>query len=307
METTKTVCLLKDPSYRRGFGLRGLGGEGGGIGVEYTAQFAQSQPPCWTLAQWAARYRLGDPAVSTITETAPGVFDMRCPTNHFVCDTHTKTLLFDSTTTNNYTHPRRPNEGWQHLLIETNFTDLHAPDEFTHIQDLKSLCISGKVQLQKFEDHLGADFVYDLHAAQFLLYLTVHNANPASEGFGEMIWFGVNFFDNRREWTEYSADFDVGTQALMVGIGNRPVYPGGKSFFDPEGRIIAGPDTPEYAFSIDALPMIRGAYDTARAEGYFCRTQPEDLYVTGMNLGWELPGTYNAAMQLRDFDITVTL
>lgn len=301
------ICLLKDPNYRRGFGLRGLGGEQGGTGVEFVADFGQSEPYCWTLGQWSAKYRLGDPAVSETREVAPGVFDLRCPTNHFVCDTNTKTLLFDCTTTNNYEHPRRDGEGWQHLLIETGFTDIHAPDTFTHVQDLSGLTISGKVQLRRFEDHIGSDFVYDLHAAQYLLYLTVHNANPKSAGFGEMIWFGVNFFDNRHVWTEYSAAFDVGTQALMVGIGNRPVYPGGKSFFDEAGNIIAGDDTPEYAFSIEALPMIRHAYETARKEGYFTRTGPEDLYVTGMNLGWELPGTYNVAMQMRDFDVSVTL
>lgn len=33
------ICLLKDPSYRRGFGLRGLGGEQGGTGVEFVADF----------------------------------------------------------------------------------------------------------------------------------------------------------------------------------------------------------------------------------------------------------------------------
>lgn len=303
----KNICLLKDPFYKQGFGLRGLGGNQGGRDVEFIADFGQDKPYQWTVGQWMASYRLGDPEVSTTTETAPGVFDLKCPTNRLVVDTNRKVLLFDCTTSLNYKHPRKKEEGWHHLLIETNFTDVHHPDTFTHLLDLKSLTISGKVQLQKFEDHLGDAFDDEVHAAQFLLYLTIHNANTQSKGFGEMIWFGVNFMDNRHEWSEYSADFDIGTQCLMVGIGNRPVYPDGKSFFDANGNVIAGEDTPEYTFSIEASSMIKKAYETARAEGYFTNTSIEDLYVTGMNLGWELPGTYDVAMQLRDFDISVTI
>ena len=297
-------CLLKDPFYKRGFAIRGLGGTPDQCGVQREEMFGQSEKPCWSYAQWAAKYNVANPDEGTITECSEGVFELKTPTNCLLVDTNQKSLTFTCTTTNCYDHPRTASNPWQHLLIETSFTDIYQPDDFSIVTSLESLKISGKVQLLNFEDHMGEAFDPGIHAAQFLLYLTVHNANPESKGFKEMIWFGVNFFDNRREWSEYSALFDEGTQCLMVGIGNRPVFPGGKSFFE-NGKIVFGEGTPEYAFEIEALPMIKNAYYTAREEGYFQNTNFEDLCVSGMNMGWEMPGTYNASINVRDFDITV--
>lgn len=296
--------LLKDPNFKRGFNIRGLGGAPERCGVEMEATFGQSEKPCWNYSQWAAKYNLANPNEGTITEYRQGVFEMKTPTNCLLVDTNQKCLDFTCITTNCYTHHRTSlSDPWQHLLIETNFTDVQNPAPYCMVKNLRSLTISGKVKLLNFEDHMGEAFDENIHAAQFLLYLTIHNANKNSKGFGEMIWFGVNFFDNRHEWSEYSAMFDVGTQCLMVGIGNRPVFPGGNSFFD-DGRIVFGEESPEYSFEIEAASKIRKAYFTAREEGYFQNTEFEDLCVSGMNMGWEMPGTYNVSMRVRDFDIT---
>ena len=48
------------------------------------------------------------------------------------------------------------------------------------------------------------------------------------------------------------------------------------------------------------------AYKLARKNGYMQQTSLEDLYVSGLNFGWEIPGTYDAAMQVRDFSIRRT-
>ena len=297
-------CLLKDPYFKRGFHVRGLGGSPENCMTQLDVKFGQALEPEWNYCQWAARYNLADPKEGKITEVSDGVFRLETKTNTLLCDTNNKTLIFTCNASKCYDKPRTADQPWQHLLIETGFTSLDAPDDYTSVARLKSLVISGKVQLLKFEDHMGDFFDEEIHAAQFLMFLTIHNGNKESKGFGEMIWFGINFFDNRYEWSEYTAMFDKGTACLMVGNGNRPVYPGGKSFFE-NGKIIAGEDTPEYAFEIEAVERIKSAYETARQEGYFQNTEFEDLYVTGMNLGWEMPGTYDVSMKLRDFDITV--
>ena len=300
------ICLLKDPFFKRGFNIRGLTPEADRKEKWAQVKFGQTENPCWNYGQWAAKYDLANPEEGALTEISKGVFELKTLTNQLLVDTNNRELVFTCITTNNYQHHRTGSDPWQHLLVETDFTNVYQPDDFTMLKRLDSLKISGKVKLLNFEDHMGEAFDPEVHAAQFLLYLTIHNANRSSKGFGEMIWFGVNFFDNRHEWSEYNAMFDVGTQCLMVSIGNRPVYPGGKSFFEG-GRIIFGEDSPEYPFEIEALPMIKNAYYTAREEGYFQNTEIDDLCVSGMNLGWEMPGTYNASMKMRDFDISVVV
>lgn len=296
--------LFIDPHFKRGFNVKGLGGSPDKIHTELEAKFGQDQSPVWNLCQWAARYNLANPKEGTLVEESKGVFRLKTKTNDFLCNTNNGALTFDSNAANCYDRPRINDEPWQHLLIETGFTDLKNPSPLNHVASIQETLIKGKLKLLEFEDHMGDDFDEEFHAAQFVFFLTIHNANRDSKGFGEMIWFGVNFFDNRYEWTDYQAMFDKGTQCLMVGLGNRVAYPGGKSFF--EGSIvIAGEDSPEYSFEIPIAKAIWKAHSTAQDEGYFQNTSFDDLYITGMNMGWELPGTYHASMSLRDFDILV--
>ena len=45
---------------------------------------------------------------------------------------------------------------------------------------------------------------------------------------------------------------------------------------------------------------LKDAYQQARQRGYIPHTQFEDLYVGGMNTGWEIPGVYDARMDIKD-------
>ena len=51
---------------------------------------------------------------------------------------------------------------------------------------------------------------------------------------------------------------------------------------------------------IDAnlLPYIEAGLEEAAGRGYLTVLNPGDYAVTGMNVGWELPGTFDASIQI---------
>jgi len=301
----KKISLIKDKYFRNGFDLRGLGGTDNDARVVKTIQFGtEKNAPNWAIGQWSAKYSFADGSVSTIKESSENVYEIISPTNHLTVDTNNATLVFDCTTSKNYDTPRRTDQGWHHLLVETTFTDINDPDGFTKLSEIKDIQVECKIKLLKFEDKMLGQADPDVHAAQFLLYLTIHNANKASKGFGEMIWFGLSFLDNRKEWEDESSQYDIGTKALIVGGGNQKIYPEGVNMFR-DGRPYAGEDSPVFPVKVNFLETVKKAYTKAREEGYFQESELEDLYITGMNIGWEVPGTYDVAMQLSDFDISV--
>jgi len=298
----KFTSLLKDPNYSRGFGVRGLGLTPDDLGVKKEFHFGQDLPPVWQIAQWAARYDLANDEQGSVFEVSPGVFKMQTKTNTLIADTVNRSLSFKCYAEYCYDKPRKKNDPWQHLLVENSFAQIDDGAPLTRITKLDSLTISGSIQLLEFEDHMGDLFDSETHAAQFLLYLTIHNVEKNSSGFGEMIWFGIPFFDNRFKILEPSAMFDKGTSCLMVSIGSKAVFLDSGEFFR-NGKIIAGENSPVHEFEVNALDLIKSAYETARLEGYFLNTQLQDLAVTGMNMGWEMPGTYNVAMRVNSFDV----
>ena len=210
----KQISLLKDKNYINGFNLRGLGGTDNDAATIKVIQFGtQDDKPSWQLGQWASRYSFADESVTAITQKDNGVFEMENPTKHFTIDTNRPLLIFDCTASKCYDAPRKDGL-WQHLLIETEFTDINNPDSYTKVSELTDIEVSAKIKLLKFEDKMDGRQDPELHAAQFLLFFTVHNANKDSKGFHEMIWFGITFFDNRYEWNEENSLFDVGTNCL---------------------------------------------------------------------------------------------
>lgn len=304
--------MLKDPNYLRGFVIRGLGDAVTSTGPIGEERFGQSEEPVWNLCQWSARYSFTDKTVSTFSSPKKGVYDFKSPTNNFIVDTVNRSLIFDCTASKCYDAPRTENQGWQHLLIEAGFTqqvnkdpkELKSGDSRTKATELKRINVKGNISLTKFEDHMGSDFNPDLHAAQFLLYFTVHNCNPESKDFKKMIWLGINFFDNRHEFQCGGSQYDKGTDCLIVGLGNCLVYPSGDSFFK-NGKPVASEKS--YDFNVNILSHVKKALATANKDGYLLNTNFEDLNITGMNIGWEVPGTFDVTMKLNNFDVVAEL
>jgi hypothetical protein len=135
-----------------------------------------------------------------------------------------------------------------------------------------------------------------VHAAQFQVFFTVQNRNRQSPGHGDLLWFGIPVYDNRhRHPLEHKSKDFGGT---------------GKFIFTPEGRTFmtgSAHDGGWITIDADVLPLMREAVETAWARGFLSGSkQPGDYAIGGMNMGWELPGTFDVELEIRNLSLKLS-
>jgi len=138
-----------------------------------------------------------------------------------------------------------------------------------------------------------------LHAAQFQLFFIVKNVRPGSVDQGDYYWFGVPFYDNRH---------DIPPAFMAADAGKKDAT--GKFIYTVAGETLgeASLKTGHWiALDKDLLPHILKGLQEAVRRGYLKDSTPHDYAVANMNLGWEIPGTFDAAVQVQDLDVSVTL
>jgi hypothetical protein len=301
--------LLEDPRFTQWLKIRGLGmpaDDGEVQGVFRTE--GKLGEPSWTIAQWASKHNLADPAASRQVRLGPHLFALTNLSKRVVVDTRRGEVLLGLSASACYDRPRQEGESWPHLLLSAPLTDTRYPKRICHVAELKRLDISFACRLDAFEDREpSAD--RNLHAAQFQLFLYVQNLKQGDDGFGDMMWFGIPVFDNRYPVREESFQRDGGkadaSGKFIYSLPSKACLPGGEGFVR-EGRLLAGKDARWVDFSADVLPWIVYAFRLARKNGFFPSTDLEELYVSGLNVGWEMPGAYDAAMRLRGLSLVAT-
>ncbi len=287
--------LLHDPCYRQGFYVQNMGGaEKTDPTVGILCPGDPGAQPRWNLAQWETRYDFRKESQRTVTVPAPGVFCCDSRDKVFSVDTNTGTLGMELRASLVYDSPRKPMEGWPHLLIEGKTANSDAPGA-SWMKNLSQLRLSFDQRLTMFRDHMGADANPELHAGSFYIYLYIKGENH--RGQVDMTWFGLTLFDNRFDFDEEKGSQD-----------------GGKA--DASGLFIYQVPTRAYRtqpvkvgadwlhVDVDVLPYVWRALELAHQRGYMLGVTPENLYVDGMNMGWEMPGTYDGNMEIRSLRLT---
>ena len=294
--------VLSDTDYDTGFVIFGLSPEKDGLDPKgfFPAEKDDGRRPLWQIAQWYAGYSLADPEFSKQETISPGVYQIKSPSMNFILDSNENLFTFNVETSKIYKKPRVADEGWTHLLISQNFSQ---EGEWTKASTLDKLIVSMDTKLTKFEDHLGDDFNASVHAAQFLMFIVTANSNPESPDYGKYIWFGIGMFDNRNEISSGGAMWDKGTQAMMYGLSTEDILVGDYHYFEND-EVKAGEDTPWVSYEVDVLRHLEAALAVTQYKGYLLKTTMDDLSFTAFNLGWEIPGTYDVEMLLRNFKMT---
>jgi hypothetical protein len=55
----------------------------------------------------------------------------------------------------------------------------------------------------------------------------------------------------------------------------------------------------------DILPEVQKALDTAHQKGFIVHSTVQDMVFDGMNIGWEIPGVYDAGMTFHQLSVEV--
>jgi len=294
-QRTRIEPLFADTQFHKGFFLS-YPDSSKGRSVESVLNFGDANNvPVWRLCQWATKYSL---ASAPCLPGADGAFVYENAAKRLtVCnsDCPNRGLSLEIRGSAEYaTRPRKSGESWPHLLVEQDAIRLFALDE------LDAVHLSIHVRLLYSTNRMAAN-EYDsgLHAAQFQMFFIVKNIRPESVDQGNYYWFGVPFYDSR---------YDIPPAYMAADAGKKDAT--GKFIYTVAGKTLG--ETPLktgdwIAVDQNLLPHILNGLQEAAKRGYLKDSDPHDYAVANMNLGWEIPGTFDAAIQVQDLDISATL
>lgn len=278
--------LIADREFRLGFILWE---PKPGKHVRYGELTAGTAKPVWGLSQWSSRFPLN----------ASDAF--KSPDGSLICSNLAKLVEFGAGTTNpvlvlaadssiEYGHPSRTTKDpWVHLLVEQEFT------ESPPLPELAEARFRVEARLARSRNRHRDDYSPDRHAAQFQIFFTVQNRNRQSAGFGDLLWFGVPVYDNRDRFPKEFKARDFGGTAKFI------FTPGGETYTKASAH-----DGNWMTLERDLLPLLREALDLAWKRGFLAASKdPMDYRIGGMNMGWELPGSFDVEMHVRGLSLTV--
>lgn len=285
---------IQDPLFENGFALSPLDPrivhEKGGFEKSCvdTLRFEEQDVlPIWKMAQWYSHNDLAN--TSAVKDKNGGMIYM----NHGkrVIRNSDGSLWLEINTSCEYEKPREDGEPWPHLLIEQSF--VHCPN----IGKVKELNFSIDIRLEKCERKMtDSEYNPGLHTAQSPFYFVLKNVNHQSKDFNSFIWLGIPSFDYRyqRMNNQETTSWDIGTSTYIYNVPQLAVW----------GDIVFQ-DNQWHEARIDILPLIRQGVENMREKGYFKDTVWDDLEISGMNFGWEIPGTFDAAVSIKNLSLKV--
>ena len=285
--------IIGDTLFEKGFALTPLDPaivqQGGGFEKTYldTLDFGNDgSSPVWMLAQWQSKYDLADtPPVDGLDgriEYANEGKKIALYSDH--------SLWLEVDASEEYDSARVSGQPWPHLLIAQNFNETGP-----NIGAADRLDFSMAIKLEKCENKMeGRSYNVSLHTAQSPFYFMVVNNNSNSADYNQRIWFGLPSFDYRYPTLrdDEIVLWDIGTSTFIYGVPETTIW-GNVSLHDGNW----------HETHIDIKPLIIRALEAMKEHDVFLNTTLEDMIITSMNFGWEVPGTFDAAIRVRGISL----
>ncbi len=285
--------IIQDVLFEKGFALTPLDPaivqQGGGFEKTYldTLDFGKDgSHPAWMLAQWNSRYDLAD---TPLVNGKDGSIEYANEGKKIALyPDHSLWLEVDAS--QEYDNPRMNGQSWPHLLIAQNFHN-GSPN----VGESDRLDFSMEIKLEKCENKM-TDRTYNLflHTAQTPFYFMLVNNNKNSMDYNQRIWFGLPSYDYRYPVLRDNETvlWDIGTSTFIYGVPETTIW-GNVSLHDGNW----------HKTHMDIKPLINRALEAMKEHDVFRNTTLEDLIITSMNFGWEVPGTFDAAIRVRGISL----
>lgn len=247
----------------------------------------QGMKPIWKIAQWNSKYDLGN----TLPIKNKDGSIIYANQGKKVVWNPDGSLWLEINTSQEYDKPRKENESWPHLLIEQNFK--RQPN----IGKVKQLNFSMEIKIEKCERKMSdSEYNPELHTAQTPFYFVLRNINSEVPDFNSFIWLGIPSYDYRYQQMsdKETISWDIGTATYIYNVPQLPIW-GDINFNDKQW----------HQAKIDMLPLIKESIEKMKSKGFFKDTSYSDFELCGMNFGWEVPGTFDAAVSVRNMSLKV--
>jgi hypothetical protein len=286
------VSLIDDPRFQRGLkvwlptaGVHTLAGV-------IKPQGAAGEP-AWGAAQWFSRFNLASAPRQLLASGSSRFFDgVKAVTFGAPASPEADVIFAVNGHTEYGEHAPDNGDGWVHLVMEQDL--IHHP----LMPALHAVPFRIEYRLLKSQAFHVAGWDDQRHTAQFQLYITVRNGNHESKGYGDFLWFGVPMYDARTDIPKRYAATDFST-AKKQGTGKFIYIPAGEQYATQPAK-----DGEWITIDRDLLPLMRDAMEAAWTAGFLKDSRrPDDYQLDGMNVGWEVTGPIDAAMQIRNLNL----
>jgi len=298
IDPSKEVELLEDPTFSTGFNLLGVSPVEDGRTIQkwldYGGHATLTDRNVWFMAQWWTPYDLVDATYKEddgkyIYETPSRTISAQPSNDGYLRIDLSSAMEYGDT-------PRQNGKPWTHALIEQTF------NESVGMSELSALILTLDFNIHYVNNmHENNSYDSSIHAAHFLWYLTLtnrvdENANYDEVGKkGDFLWFGIPLYDNRFDFIEQTNHIDQGAP----GTTNKLIYSMSSSnYIDEKIKF-----DKTYHVEIDVLPYLKEAFIYAISNDALINAQFENMQIGYMNLGWEIPGSFEVASTIQNISI----
>lgn len=285
--------ILKDVKFEKGFGAMDIS-SANGYGVKRELLIDESKPGRdWLLAQWGTKHSFEHDMIRKESSDDKGnkIVKFFNDAKEVIAYPGEGKVKLNAYASREYVVPRVSGEDWIHLLLEQVFTD----SQRVPFAKMNKLEMSLKFTVNKCENKMSEEeYNPSIHAGQISWFITVENPESKEltpEGRPDYMWFGLPIYDNRSDGMEGGHQMDWGTMKLIYSVGKAQSL----------GEIVKIGST--YNLKYDILPQVKIAFDIAQKNGSLPGAEFEKMVIGSMNLGWELPGTFDAEFTIEDISI----
>lgn len=306
-----SMQLIEDTEFRKGFSIIGQDTRPEGSILLYGADEARedtgAEAPVWMIAQWNSGRSLykdrADSAPEVLTEGVAKTVSL---------DPETRAVSLRLNTIPLYNGKGGETSSWPHLLLE-QYLSIDASEAGTKRMEYYS-CSADRIILSLDIRMTSFEFVDipGVNAAQFLSYYYIKSKTG-----DDFVWFGAPLFDNRGETGIYWAVDTAGSDRMIYSISSRDTYKnsaGSMLSSSDEPRLWTGdPKTSDPVYGeegwihveVDLKPHIEEMFRRGLAEGTFKYAKTlDDLYISGMNIGFETIGSFDITVEIRAMRLT---
>ncbi len=284
-----SIELLDDTSFQRGFTVWDPT-PGKHVKNGLLRPTENEDQPAWGLAQWHSRFDLAVIHPKRLDSGAVRFFDGAKAITFGPSGNDHADAVFALDGRVEY-RGRVPEKGdpWPHLLAERTLLAHPALSEISAVP----FRIGCRLLRSRTSKPPGWDD--RRHVGQFVFYLSVQNQNRQSPGYGDYLWFGLMLYDSRYRMPPGYAALDRGT-AKKLATGKFIYQPAATRYTKASLH-----DREWVTIDTDLLPLVHEGLNSAWDNGSLNDSREESDYrLSGMNMGWEVTGPLDVAVQVRD-------
>ncbi|MBP9986790.1 MAG: hypothetical protein KBT44_02540 [Bacteroidales bacterium] len=277
--------VLRDPSLSKGLAVESItdpASLSGNLLVDTTAK------PEWHLCQPNSRFDAAKCTMETRGDNT--IFNVAGNGNLLAkvvrVNPVRNVLYLECNASAEYTGIRRDGQPWVGLWASQSLDSLR-------VASCRQLALHMEYRVTFYEDCMGFLADKDVHSAVCCASLILKNDNKGSDAYGKRLKVVVPMFDNRNVGLPYNGGVDK--------EGDMVVFRPASEKCLSSGRI---PKVKQKEFvNVVLLPVVTQAVKAAAMNGYMPGAVPDDFLIEGFTVGWEMKGTFNSAVEIKNLKL----